>query len=81
MGDKAIVSFRFANHPEFVEIGSEFFFREGTTRGVGTIVDVLSLKNDPNKDPARVRRPRYTRIKNRKKKKEKEKEKERSTTV
>ena len=36
--DKAIVEFKFISHQEFVEKDMIFFFREGTTRGVGKIV-------------------------------------------
>lgn len=43
VGDNATVSFKFKHHPEYVEKGTTFFFREGTTRGVGVIEDVISL--------------------------------------
>ena len=36
--DKAIVEFKFTAHQEFLEKDMIFFFREGTTRGVGKIV-------------------------------------------
>ena len=36
--DKAIVEFKFVSHQEFVEKGMIFFFREGTTRGVGRVI-------------------------------------------
>lgn len=51
IGDEAEVKFRFVGHPEFMEIGSVLFFREGTTRGVGTVTSILPLSNDPNKEP------------------------------
>ena len=41
MGDEAEVSFRFTQFPEFVENGSIFFFREGTTKGCDLISDHL----------------------------------------
>lgn len=47
-GDKKIVSFRFIQHPEFIEPETTFFFREGTTRGVGTVKSILPVKDDPN---------------------------------
>lgn len=40
-GDMQKVKFKFGFHPEFVEPGSTFFFRDGTTKGVGKIVDIL----------------------------------------
>ncbi len=43
VGDTATVFFKFKHHPEYVEKGTTFFFREGTTRGVGVIEDVVSL--------------------------------------
>jgi elongation factor 1-alpha len=36
--DKAIVEFKFVSHQEFLEKDMIFFFREGTTRGVGRII-------------------------------------------
>lgn len=36
--DKAIVEFNFLQHQEFVEKNMIFFFREGTTRGVGRVI-------------------------------------------
>ena len=36
--DKAIVEFKFVSHPEFIEKNIIFFFREGTTRGVGRVI-------------------------------------------
>lgn len=56
LGDEAIVNFRFIGHPEFVETNSTFFFREGTTRGIGTVKDVIPLSEDPNKEPGSPRR-------------------------
>ncbi len=43
VGDSATVSFKFKHHPEYIEKGTTFFFREGTTRGVGVIDDIVSL--------------------------------------
>jgi elongation factor 1-alpha len=40
-GDTQIVKFRFGFHQEFVEPGTVFFFRDGTTKGVGTVLEVL----------------------------------------
>ena len=56
LGDKEIVSFRFIQHPEFVEVGSCFMFREGTTRGLGIVIDILPLHLDPDKSPAFIKK-------------------------
>lgn len=52
MGDRAIVKFRFVSHPEFMEVGTTFIFREGVTRGVGTITELLNIDDDPNQLPS-----------------------------
>ncbi|ARF09802.1 GTP binding translation elongation factor [Indivirus ILV1] len=51
LGDRKEVSFRFFSHPEFVEEGMTFFFREGTTRGVGIVKSILLIKDDPSPFP------------------------------
>jgi GTPase len=51
MGDRKEVRFRFLTRPEYIERGSTFFFREGTTRGVGKVKDILLIKDDPNPGP------------------------------
>ena len=50
-GDKALVEFKFKFKPEFVETDVTFFFREGSTRGVGIIKSVLPVSDDPNATP------------------------------
>lgn len=52
IGDKAEVGFRFIKYPEFMEVGSLFFFREGATRGVGKVTSVLPVTEDPLKKGA-----------------------------
>lgn len=51
-GDKAIVEFKFKFKPEFIETydetGKYFFFREGTTRGRGKILSILTINQDPD---------------------------------
>jgi elongation factor 1-alpha len=42
-GESATVSFRFLTRPEYMEKGTTFFFREGTTRGVGVIEDIVPI--------------------------------------
>jgi elongation factor 1-alpha len=61
MGDKADVSFRFLDRPEFMEVGSKFFFREGTTRGVGNVIEVLSIDDDPDPTVAEPKKPKKKR--------------------
>ena len=39
-GDIAYVTFRFKFNPEFVEINSQIVFREGNTKGIGTITKI-----------------------------------------
>ena len=39
-GDKATIDFEFLFHPEFIEIGSKLIFRDGNTKGIGTITNV-----------------------------------------
>jgi GTPase len=40
-GDKAIVRFRFLYHAEYVLSGMRMVFREGRTKGIGTVVNVF----------------------------------------
>jgi elongation factor 1-alpha len=64
--DIAVVTFKFKYKPEFMEIGSTFFFREGTTRGVGKVTSVVSIQEDtdPNPDPIKTRYFRNRRNRN-----------------
>jgi GTPase len=39
--DKGIVRFRFLQAPELIHVGSDFLFREGTTRGCGKITKLF----------------------------------------
>ena len=40
-GSKAIVQFTFSFRSEFLEEGISFFFRDGSTKGYGKILEVL----------------------------------------
>jgi GTPase len=40
-GDKAIVRFRFIKSPEFLHLNSSILFREGRTRGVGHVTNLI----------------------------------------
>jgi GTPase len=44
-GDTAYVLFKFKYKPEFIEPKTIFFFREGTTRGVGEIIEPIPLSD------------------------------------
>jgi len=41
-GDKAIVTFRFCYHGEYLSVGETILFREGRTKGLGKVVEILS---------------------------------------
>jgi GTPase len=40
-GDRATVTFEFISHPEFVKEGMKLLFREGKTKGLGVITQLL----------------------------------------
>ncbi|XP_076810176.1 GTP-binding protein 1-like isoform X1 [Clavelina lepadiformis] len=40
-GDKAVVRFRFLKNPEYLRQGTKFVFREGRTKAVGTITELI----------------------------------------
>ena len=40
-GDSALVSFEFMFKPEYIEVGQEIVFREGRTKGIGTIREIV----------------------------------------
>jgi len=40
-GDKAIVNFKFVKAPEWIQAGRRFVFREGRTKAVGTVVELV----------------------------------------
>ncbi len=42
-GDKATVSFQFLYRPEHVSVGQRFIFREGRTKGIGTITKIYPI--------------------------------------
>jgi len=41
-GDRAHIHFRFMYHPEYVKEGSRFIFREGRTKGIGKILNIIT---------------------------------------
>jgi GTPase len=50
--DQAEVTFRFVQRPEYLTVGEDLFFKEGTTRGHGIITSILPLSEDPDSKPA-----------------------------
>ncbi|KAL5528302.1 hypothetical protein ACEPAF_7438 [Sanghuangporus sanghuang] len=40
-GDRATVTFEFVSHPEFIKVGMKLLFREGKTKGLGVITEIL----------------------------------------
>eukprot|EP00842_Homolaphlyctis_polyrhiza_P001371 jgi/Hompol1/2234/HPOL_005177-RA len=41
-GDRAIVRFRFIQHPEYLKVNTRLLFREGRTKGIGKVVRLLT---------------------------------------
>ena len=42
-GDEATAKFMFKYRPEYIEVGSKITFREGRTKGVGTVTKVITI--------------------------------------
>lgn len=40
-GDKANVHFKFVKHPEFLRVGQRLVFREGRTKAVGNVTQIM----------------------------------------
>jgi len=55
-GSEAEVKFRFLYRAEFVRPGDEFVFKEETTRGQGTVISILPLKEDKRGPAGTVRK-------------------------
>ena len=49
--DYAYVTFKFINRPEFIEPYQVFVFRSDTVHGVGVILDILPITQDPKPFP------------------------------
>ncbi len=47
-GDNKIVKFKFTYHPEFIEENMIFFFRDGSTKGVGQVLRINDNIDDIN---------------------------------
>jgi len=39
--ETAYITFKFRYHPEYIEVGSSLLFREGKTKGVGEVIEIL----------------------------------------
>jgi GTPase len=53
-GDKAIVTFRFCFHGEYLHIGDTILFREGRTKGLGKVLEIIDESSPEARDPAKV---------------------------
>jgi GTPase len=40
-GDQSIVTFQFKSRPEFVQLNKQIMFREGKTKGIGVVTQIL----------------------------------------
>ena len=45
------VHFRFCRHPEYLSVGTKILFREGTTKGIGTVTKVMAVNSSALKVP------------------------------
>jgi len=48
-GDKAKVKFRFMFRPEYIKVGERLIFREGRTKGLGIITDIITTCDKEDK--------------------------------
>lgn len=48
-GQKAKVRLKFVQYPDLIAVGSRLFFRNGRTKGMGTIVDIVKIKTHINR--------------------------------
>lgn len=44
-GDRAVVRFHFLQRPEYLSLGSRFVFREGRTKGIGVIINIVNKED------------------------------------
>jgi hypothetical protein len=44
-GDRGLVRFRFMQRAEYLTVGTKLIFREGRTKGLGTVKDVYPVKD------------------------------------
>ena len=51
-GDRGLVRFRFMQRAEYLKIGTKLIFREGRTKGLGTVTEVFPLKDHAVSGPS-----------------------------
>lgn len=56
-GQKAKVRLKFVQYPDLIAVGSRLFFRNGRTKGMGTIVDIVKIKTHINRTSDHVLEP------------------------
>jgi len=44
-GDRGLVRFRFMQRAEYLKVGTKLIFREGRTKGLGTVREVFPVKD------------------------------------
>lgn len=49
-GESAVVCFRFLKHPEYLRVGAKLLFREGVTKGIGHVAQLLPNLNTPDQN-------------------------------
>jgi elongation factor 1-alpha len=59
----AYVTFKFESRPEFIEPYQVFIFRSGNVHGVGVILDIVPIINDPDARPETKKSHRRSNIK------------------
>jgi len=53
-GQKTKVKLKFVQYPDVVSVGSRLFFRNGRTKGMGTVVDIVKIPSVINRTSARI---------------------------
>uniref|UniRef100_A0AAY4A4G5 Tr-type G domain-containing protein n=1 Tax=Denticeps clupeoides TaxID=299321 RepID=A0AAY4A4G5_9TELE len=51
-GERAVVRFRFMKHPEYLRVGAKLLFREGVTKGIGHVAQLLA--HDQNRTHIKI---------------------------
>ncbi|XP_028828065.1 GTP-binding protein 2-like [Denticeps clupeoides] len=54
-GERAVVRFRFMKHPEYLRVGAKLLFREGVTKGIGHVAQLLA--HDQNRTHVHIQPP------------------------
>ena len=49
-GESAVVCFCFLKHPEYLRVGAKLLFREGVTKGIGHVAQLLPDLNTPDQN-------------------------------